>query len=136
MPLPSGFLNKSEAQIRHDLAGLPDPVLEATLRLRDSGDFREVQAMLPGLITYHLPPGTASPPDPLPLEYRLGENLGLDSLALSEMAFKLDEVFCVPIETHEVAHVQTVQDLQDFLREKLGLQSPGDDLSAQLPVTS
>lgn len=136
MSLPSGFLNKPEAQVRRDLAGLPAPVIEATLRLRESADFRDLQAMLPGLIAYHLPSGTAAPPDPLPLQSRLREDIGLDSLALSEMAFKLDEVFSVPIETHEVAHVETVQDLQNFLREKLGMQLPDGSLSPDHPVLS
>lgn len=119
MSLPDAFLKKTPEQIRHDLAGMPDAVVEAALRLQGGGGFAELEALLPGLITYHLPPKTAPPPVPLPGTFRLREDIGLDSLALSEMAFKLDEVFAVPIETHEVAHVMTVDDLCAFLRTKL-----------------
>ena len=70
------------------------------------------------------------------LDLRLREDIGLDSLALSELAFKLDEVFAVPIETHEVAHVITVQDLQHFLRGKLSAPSSGDVRTVALPVIS
>lgn len=136
MSLPLGFQRKSPLEIRHDLAGMPDAVVAAVLRLRETGNFAELQAMLPGLIAYHLPPGTAPPPDPLPLQHRLREDLGLDSLALSEMTFKLDEVFAVPIETYEVAHVRTVQDLQDFLRAKLGLLTSHNDPTVQLRALS
>jgi acyl carrier protein len=136
MPLPHGFLNKSDDQIRRDLAGMPSSVLTATLRLRETGDLAHLMALLPGLINYHLPPVKSPPPEPLPLDLRLREDIGLDSLALSELAFKLDEVFAVPIETHEVAHVITVQDLQDFLRGKLDVPCATDIRRAALPVTS
>ena len=119
MNLPEAFLRKPPERLRQELAGMPGEVLEAALRLQVNGRFSELEALLPGFITYHLPPKTAPPPDPLPRDFRLREDIGLDSLALSEMAFKLDEVFGVPIETTEVAHVMTVEDLCAFLTTKL-----------------
>jgi acyl carrier protein len=129
-------VSKSTDQIRRDLAGMPASVLTAALRLRETGDLAHLLAMLPGLIAYHLPSGTPPLREPLPPELRLREDIGLDSLALSEMTFKLDEVFAVPIETHEVAQVVTLQDLQDFLRAKLGTPSGSDISVATRPVTS
>ena len=57
--------------------------------------------------------------DTLPLETRFREELGIDSLTLTEMVFKLDELLGVTIELREVAHVQTLGELQEFLRGKL-----------------
>ncbi len=122
MPLPTAFLSKPEAQLRHELAGLPRDVQAAVLRLRERAEAAEVEALLPGLIAYHLPSGSAPPLSPLPPSARLREDLGLDSLALAELAYKLDEVFGVPIESHEVAGVRTVEELRSFLRVKLGLE--------------
>jgi len=122
MPLPFAFLHKPDEQLRRDLAGLPETVVAAALRLRESERIEDLEAMLPGIIAYHLPPGAAALPDPLPLGHRLREDMGLDSLALSEMAFKFDEVFVVPMESHEMSGVLTVEDLRDFVVRKLGLE--------------
>lgn len=121
MPLPDAFKIKTPEEIRHELRGHPEPVIAAVLRLHSGGTFADVEAMTPGLISYHRLSGAPPLPEPLPLEHRLREDIGLDSLALSEMACKLDEIFAVPIETREVASVLTVQDLQNFMCSKLGL---------------
>jgi acyl carrier protein len=71
------------------------------------------------MIEFHLPNGAAKPPAQLKDSLRLNQDLGLDSLALTEMAFKLDDLFGIPIETREVMGVETVRDLKSFLRRKL-----------------
>jgi len=76
--------------------------------------------MLPGMIEFHLPSGTGKPPEVLKDDLRLSQDLGLDSLALTEMAFVLDDLFGVSFETREMATVQTVGDLKRFLVRKLG----------------
>ena len=121
MPVSETFRTKPESNIHQELQGLPPSVVTAVLRLHAGGGMEDVEAMLPGLISYHLPTGVAPLPEPLPTGLRLREDLGLDSLALSEMAFKLDELFHVPIETREVAGVLTVEDLRNFLGRKLDL---------------
>lgn len=121
MPLPEAFRMQPESKIHQELRGLPPSVVTAVLRLHAGGGMEDVEAMLPGLISYHLPPRAAPVPVPLGPGLRLREDLGLDSLALSEMAFKLDGLFHVPIETQEVAGVLTVEDLRDFLGRKLDL---------------
>jgi acyl carrier protein len=50
---------------------------------------------------------------------RLREDLGLDSLALAEAAFKLDDVLGIPVETREVGNLATVGDLLDFFCARL-----------------
>jgi acyl carrier protein len=84
-----------------------------------SGQFETFARMLPGMIEFHLPNGATKPPAELKDSLRLNQDLGLDSLALTEMAFKLDDLFGIPIETREVMGVETVRDLKSFLRRKL-----------------
>lgn len=122
MPLPPAFLAKSEARIRVELTGFPPAAVEAALRLRDGGPGDALRALLPGMIAFHLPRGQPAPPEPLPDERRLREDLGLDSLALTEMAFKFEELIGIPIEIREVSSIATVGELLAFLETKMNLE--------------
>lgn len=113
------FTEKSAEEIRADLRGFPSSCLEAALRYREDGQFETFARMLPGMIEFHMPNGAAKPPAELKDSLRLNQDLGLDSLALTEMAFKMDDLFGIPIETREVMGVVTVRDLKSFLRRKL-----------------
>lgn len=99
--------------------GFAFPCVDAALRYHANGEAEALIEMLPGMIEFHLPSGAARPPAVLKDDLRLNQDLGLDSLALTEMAFKLDDLFGIPIETHEMAGVQTVGDLKTFLMRKL-----------------
>ena len=76
-------------------------------------------AMLPGVIAFHLPSNAKRPPAVLEDEMRLVQDLGLDSLALTEMAFMLSEFLGLSIETREMAGVVTVGDLRTLLEGRL-----------------
>ena len=87
MPLPAVFLAKSEACLRAELAGFTPATVEAMLRLREDATVAALRAVLPGMISFHLPRDKAPPPEPLRDEMRLREDLGLDSLALLPAKF-------------------------------------------------
>lgn len=119
-PVPgAGIAGKSPAQITEELLGFTPSCVEAALQFRASGDFEDFCAMLPGMIAFHLPRGAATAPAVLTDALRLKEDLGLDSLALTEMAFKLDDVFGISIETRDVFGLETVGDLKSFLKHRL-----------------
>jgi acyl carrier protein len=122
MRLSAAFLAKSEARLREELVGFNATTVEAVLRLRECGTTESLRAVLPGMIAFHLPRSKRPPPEPLPDEMRLREDIGLDSLALTEMAFKLEELIGVPIETREVGGITTVGELLGFLENKLELK--------------
>ena len=119
--IPGNFGTKSAGQINEELLGFPPPCRAAALRYHELGDFADLSAMLPGFIAFHLPSGTARPPEPLADTLRLQEDLGLDSLALTEMAFKLEDLFGITVEMREVVHIQTVGDLKAFLKRRLNV---------------
>jgi len=116
--VPFAFAAKTPEQIRSELWGFSPRCVEAALRFHASGAVDELIAIFPGLIEFHLPSGTAKPPAVLRDEFRLNQDLGIDSLALTEIAFKLDELFGVPIEIREMGGVQTVADFKALLIRK------------------
>lgn len=112
---------RNEAAIRQGLVGFSQATVDAALRFHAEGTVDAMRAMLPGFIEFHLPRGSQRPPAVLADHLRLTQDLGLDSLALIEMAFKLDELFGVVIETREVTGINTVGELVTFLKTKFGL---------------
>jgi acyl carrier protein len=117
------FAAKSAEQITQDLLGFPAPCVEAALRFHEAGWSDEVlDMMLPGMIEFHLPRGAARPPEGLADTMSLRDDLGLDSLSLAEMAFKLEELFEIRVESSDVAKVKTVGDLKAFLKNRLAAE--------------
>ncbi len=121
MPLPAVFIAKSEAAIRAELIGFSAATTAAVLRLRECATRDALRAVLPGMIAFHLPSGTPPPREPLLDEMRLREDIGLDSLALTEMAFKFEELIGVRIEIREVTSITSVGGLLAFLESKMQL---------------
>jgi len=120
MSAVSSLAGRTPDQITAGLLGYPSPCVAAALRFHAHGEVEDLFEMLPGMIEFHLPSGTGKPLEVLKDEMRLSQDLGLDSLALTEMAFVLDDLFGVSFETREMATVQTVGDLKRFLVRKLG----------------
>ena len=121
MPALAEFATKSPEEIAEEFLGFEPSCLDAALRYRESGAWEDFSAMLPGIVAFHLPSGAARPPDVLEDGMRLNLDLGLDSLALTEMAFMLSDLLGLSIETREVAGVTTIGDLKAFLKTKLGM---------------
>ena len=117
--LTPSFGSKSASDLRLNLKGFSADCVESALCFQKDGTFESLCGMLPGMIAFHLPQKAPPPPSLLGDQMRLSEDLGLDSLALAEMAFKIDELFGIPIEIREVAGIATVGDLKAFLRRKL-----------------
>jgi len=118
-PAAIAFLAKSPAAIRTDLAGFPPAAIEAALRFRESSSPGDFSALILAMIAFYRPGGASKPIESFPPETRFREELGLDSLTLTEMVFKLDELLGVAIEIREAAQIQTLAELQEFLRAKL-----------------
>jgi acyl carrier protein len=119
MSTTSSLPKKTPEQIRADLLGFPSGCVDAALRYLENGGAEALIEMLPGMIAFYLPSGAPEPPALLSEELRLNEDLGLDSLALTEMAFQLDDSFGLLIETREMVGIETVGDLKAFLRRKI-----------------
>ena len=117
--VPERFAARTWEEIRSDLWGFRKSCIDAAVRFHSTGEPEALIAVLPGMIEFHLPSGAVKPPDDLKDDARLRQDLGLDSLSLTEMAFKMDEVLGLSIEVREVAGIETVGDLKAFVLGKL-----------------
>lgn len=124
MQTTMAFAAKTAEQVRTELRGYPASTVIAALRYRETGRAEDLMAMMPGIIAYHLPKGAPRPPEILPEELRLVRDLGLDSLALSEMVFMLEDLLGFSVNTDEVHNIGTVGELRRFLEQKLDAEQP------------
>ena len=61
---------------------------------------------------------------------RLREDLGLDSLAMIELLFKIEEHFDLEIPNEDLSRVTTVADVTAYVEEKLGATAPAAPATA------
>ena len=119
--LPQGppLAGHSAEEIAHLLRGFPEPALEGARGLIGGASPSDFEKCLLGILTFYLPAGIA-PPSELPEPTaRLKEDLGLDSLALAEAMFKIEELFEIRIENAELAEIHTLGDAREMLLTKL-----------------
>ena len=64
---------------------------------------------------------------------RLREDLGLDSLAMIELLFKIEEHFDLEIPNEDLSRITTVADVATYVQEKLGHHGTGTRAPAASP---
>ena len=119
MKIPEGLAKRSDEEIRAELHGFPSPAVAALVKLKHGCSRDDLREALLATLAFYLPRHARRSLADTPDSARLREDLGLDSLALAEAAFKLDDVLGIPVETREVGNLATVGDLLDFFCARL-----------------
>ena len=112
----------SDREIEKQLRGYPTATIEAARNLRHPSRADEIEAFLFSLLEFFLPAGdstTASPRGDLLLR----DELGLDSLALAEAMFKIEDLFGIRVDNEELAELKTLADARSLLADKLPRQA-------------
>lgn len=107
-------------EVRHELRGFPESTTNTVLALREDNSPEALNRAILQLVAFYLPKGSAVTDLTVHApSARLREDLGVDSLAFSEAAFKLEELFDVRIENAELAEISTIDELTQFAQRKL-----------------
>ncbi|HZP59634.1 MAG TPA: acyl carrier protein [Opitutaceae bacterium] len=110
----------SSAGRGHDpLAPFSADVREALRRFRH-GDLAALEPILSAIVREFMPGHDRTLAGTLPADAALVEDLGLDSLAVAEAVFFMEDLFAVRISNEEILRVRTVSDLQTFILAKTG----------------
>ncbi len=111
MSVPAALVEKSSEEIREELAGFPEPTIDAVMRFREKGNADTLTEIVLRVIEYYLPRDKQSSLVGMPDSTRLFDELGADSLLMAEVAFKLEELFGIPIDLQSGAPAETLGDL-------------------------
>jgi len=108
-----------EEKLRH----LPEPARAAFRRFRAGGQPADLDAVLCAILEDFIPRRPAPTLASYPGDTRLIEDLGFDSLAITEIIFFAEDLFGISISNEEILQVRTLDDLRHFIRRKVSART-------------
>lgn len=120
-PAPAEKTAVKEDPIRH----FPAETRAAFARFRDTGDVEALDPVILAILHDFIPKKTERPLSTYPGETRLMEDLGFDSLAITEVVFFTEDLFGISIANEEIIQVRTLDDLRRFVRAKVAQRATG-----------
>jgi len=112
---PSATPTSREESIRH----LPAAARAAYHQFQAAGDPATLDPVIFAILGDFIPRASAVPLAELPGATRLIDDLGFDSLAITEVVFFTEDLFGISISNEEIIQVRSLDDLRGFIRRKV-----------------
>lgn len=112
MPLNLEFIGQK-------LEGYPPEVVDALGAFARNGDIRAFEEGLLGALGFLSERSDVQTLSAAADEVRLREDLGVDSLAVAELVFLIEDTFGVPLQDDEINGLKSVGDFKCLAREKV-----------------
>ncbi|HEY4301935.1 MAG TPA: acyl carrier protein [Candidatus Didemnitutus sp.] len=110
-----------EEALRH----LPEDAREAFAKFQSTGDPTVLDPVILAILADFIPRKSAHPLQDAPGTSRLMEDLGFDSLAITEVVFFTEDLFGISIANEEIIQVRTLDDLRSFVHRKVSAPTAG-----------
>lgn len=108
-------VNSSREKMRH----FPQEVQEAFRTFEATRNPDSLDPVILAILDDYIPKKTETPLATFPGTTRLIEDLGFDSLAITEVVFFSEELLNISIGNEELMQVRTLDDLRGFIRKKV-----------------
>jgi acyl carrier protein len=105
------------------LRNLPSDARAAYERSHNWADPGVLDPVILAILSDFAPHSCAAHLTTLPGSTRLIDDLGFDSLAITEVVFFAEDLFGISITNREIAEVRTIDDLRAFIRSKVATRS-------------
>jgi acyl carrier protein len=106
-------------KIRH----LPEPARTAFQTFRANGDVAALDPLIFAILEHYAPRERTRPLAEYPGSALLVEDLGFDSLAITEVVFFTEELFEITIANEEILAVRSLDDLRAFIQTKVAARA-------------
>ena len=116
-PAPAHLSSNREESMRH----LPAEARAAFLRFQAGGDAAGLDPVICAILKDFIPRDPAVALAELPGDTRLIDDLGFDSLAITEVVFFTEDLFGINITNEEIIQVRSLDDLRGFIRRKVAV---------------
>ena len=107
--------NHREESLRH----LPEAAQAAFARFAAEGNPVALDPIMFAILDDFIPKTPVRPLAELPGDTRLIDDLGFDSLAITEVVFFTEDLFGIAITNEEIVRVRTLADLRRFIQLKV-----------------
>jgi acyl carrier protein len=97
---------------------------EARAAFQASGDPAGLDTVICAILADFMPRRSAVPLAERSGSLRLIEDLGFDSLAITEVVFFAEDLFGITISNEEIAQVRTLDNLRGFICRKVAVGAP------------
>jgi acyl carrier protein len=111
----SGPATEQEQRLRH----LPVEARAAFQRFQANRDAAELDPVIFAILADFIPAAPAAPLATMPGTTRLIDDLGFDSLAITELVFFTEDLFGFSISNQEILQVRSLDDLRGFICRKV-----------------
>ena len=98
---------------------MPADAREAFTRFEATGDPAALDRVIFAILEDFIPRTPGGPLAAQPGSTRLVDDLGFDSLAITEVVFFIEDLFGISIANKEIIQVRTLDDLRSFVRSKV-----------------
>jgi acyl carrier protein len=123
-PVPSSATKAPSAAEQEDrIKHLPAAARAAFHRFRTAGDPAGLDPVIFAILEDFIPHPAALPLAEMPGKTRLIDDLGFDSLAITEVVFFTEDLFGINITNEEIIQVGTLDDLRGFIHGKVGARA-------------
>ena len=112
---PTPLTTDRDERLKH----LPDIARAAFQKFQAEGNPVALDPVIFAILEDFIPHTPATPMSELPLTSRLIEDLGFDSLAITEVVFFTEDLFGITISNEEIIQVRTLEDLRGFIFRKV-----------------
>jgi acyl carrier protein len=119
-PVGKSVVDSKADAIRH----LPPEAQAAFRKFESDGDVTALDPVIAAILEDYIPRQPEKPLGEFPGETRLVEDLGFDSLAITEVVFFTEDLFGIRIANEEIIQVRTLDDLRGFVRTKISARGP------------
>jgi acyl carrier protein len=123
-------MQSSSSSVPAVLSRYPAEAQAAYLRFVADGNAADLGLLVRAALREFMPRRIDRETAPLSESAKLIDDLGLDSLGVAEMIFFFEDLFNVSIPSNEILGLQTVADLESYVRSKL------DAAKSAAPVAS
>jgi len=124
-PVPPSAIKTFPATEQADrIKHLPAEARAAFQRFETLGDPAGLDPVICAILADFMPRRPTVPLAERPGSTRLIDDLGFDSLAITEVVFFAEDLFGITITNEEMVHVRTLDDLRGFIRQKVAVHAP------------
>lgn len=116
---PAVAVTESEDRIKH----LPEEARAAYQQFQLSRNPAALDPVIFAILEDFIPQAPAQPIAQLPGASQLIQDLGFDSLAITEVVFFTEDLFKITITNEEIMQVRTLDDLRSFIHRKVAPRS-------------